>query len=183
MNEEEISICIRECLEITFDVLQGTGVGDGEWTTAIKRRFCQAGEDVGFATCGTTSGEAGCPCRFPEWLYDVCWLSYRRGDQGTKLTDSSDLDLLDAAELIVECEWGNLGDIRDDFQKLLVGRAKVRCMIWDRPQDAEMIVNWMSESVQRYAHSSPDDFYLLAAYTNDGFLCWHLRGNGVLVQI
>ncbi len=65
-----------------------------------------------------------------------------------------------------------MGDIRDDFQKLLVGRARVRCMIWDiaqKPQSDARIAGWLADMVRAYAGSTPDDFYLLAGYTESGF--------------
>ena len=58
---------------------------------------------------------------WPEWLYDVTWLKYEH--EGERL--------LIEAPSVAECEWGNKGDIDDDFEKLLLARAGIRLMIFN----------------------------------------------------
>ena len=58
---------------------------------------------------------------YGERLYDVTWLDYEKSGSG---------ELVDAP-LAAECEWGNEGDIEDDFEKLLLARAGIRLMIFN----------------------------------------------------
>ena len=67
-----------------------------------------------------------------EWLYDVTWLKYERdlGKRGLDLAVQARVAaaerkrcLLIDSHLVAECEWGNLEQIVDDFEKLLLARA------------------------------------------------------------
>ena len=49
---------------------------------------------------------------YGEWLYDVTWLKY---DCNYRVID---------VPLVAECEWGRLENIYDDFDKLLLARAR-----------------------------------------------------------
>ncbi len=55
-----------------------------------------------------------------EWLYDVTCLRY--GDD----------EYLKEVPLVVESEWGDEHEIFDDFEKLLLCRADLRLMIFNR---------------------------------------------------
>ena len=86
---------------------------DTVWTKDIKTKLCEIGRDE-FRCKACASDAAESKRDFPEWLYDVTWLEY-----------AADGPLVDA-HLVAECEWGNLGNIDDDFEKLLLARASVR---------------------------------------------------------
>ena len=124
-----------------------------------------------------------------EWLYDVCWLRYDEGDPAVEPQADLWLDYLNEALLILECEWATAGTdpgrIRDDFQKHLVGRARVRCMIWedDRGQDDPAVVGWLVGMMSECLETASDDFYLLARYTAEGFQYWHVCGNGTVYPV
>tara|TARA_R110002072_G_scaffold2233_11_gene18392 strand:+ start:679 stop:1266 length:588 start_codon:yes stop_codon:yes gene_type:complete len=180
VTKDEVSELARSAISGVFAGLHKTKrEADGkEWTRKITEELCAKGRGKSFRVCahGQENG-------WGEWLYDVCWLEY--GDEGSsnssKYLVDAKLDFLKQAVLIVESEFGNLGDIRDDFQKLLVGRALVRCMIFDgRKPDGLEIAEWLSEMVNAFSATGPDDFYLLAAYTDQGFRYWHIdRHKGV----
>lgn len=189
MDREAISCIVRGSLNRAFTDLHGQGVGDTEWTSMVKTRLCESGKGERFYTCARDVVES--KRNHGEWLYDVCWLRY--GDAHSRATPLVDawLDYLNEAVLIVESEWWrygksekcNLGDIRDDFQKLLVGRACVRCMIWDDNKKAKndsTVVNWLAGMMSSCVETAPHDFYLLARYTDEGFEYWHLHGNGTV---
>ena len=184
MDRETVSEIVRHSLNEAFAALHGRGAGAGEWTREIKTQLCVAGaaQQPPLYVCasGVEAADSG------EWLYDVCWLRYGEANPLAVAHADPGLDCLNEAVLILECEWADggmdRGRTRDDFQKLLVGRARVRCMIWednkgeDDPAVAEWLVGMMSECLE----TAPDDFYLLARYTDRGFQYWHLHGNATV---
>ena len=84
-----------------------------EWTRRVKDAFIQLGIARGYTPCPNPQLEWG------EFLYDVIWL---RTDEENRVI---------GVPLVAEIEWGNRGDVWDDFQKLLVARAGVRVMIFN----------------------------------------------------
>ena len=71
--------------------------------------------------------------------------------------------------MVAECEWGNFGDIEDDFQKLLVARASLRVMVcdgWWQPDDNEgrSTVDRLRQWIREFNGSRPGDTYLLIIY-------------------
>ena len=184
MDRDTISKIVHKSLDEAFASLHGKGAGSEEWTKKIKTRLCADGKSRGFYTCAKEVDNSD----HGEWLYDVCWLKYDDAHLQEACLVDPKLDFLQKAVLIVECEWwhnrkcqDNLGDIRDDFQKLLVGRACVRCMIWeDREQDKSKIAKWLAQMVTGYSATDSNDLYLLARYTDEGFQYCLLSGNGTL---
>ena len=186
MDRETISGIVRESLEKAFDELHGQSAGDGEWTYEVKTRLCRAGTKQGLYVCAKDVRDADKDNG--EWLYDVCWLRYDEANPPSGTLVDPLLDNLKEVVLIVESEWAkggsDLGQIRDDFQKLLVGRARVRCMIWqDTKEQDNTVVNWLAGMMSRYLATASDDFYLLARYTDEGFQYWHLYGNGTVERV
>ena len=91
--------------------------------------------------------------------------------------------------MAVECEWATHQDIdtayweiREDFEKLVVSRANLRCMIWD-DRRYENVENLLRNIVRSYSRSQPGDRYLLAAYRDEGFRFWLLRGDGAFYRV
>jgi len=96
-----------------------------------------------------------------EWLYDFVW--YDNNDNG---------DLNDVF-LIAESEWKNpLGngdyaeDVQYDFEKLIVGRAEYRLMIFEGNDMAEINPNvgQMMNVVKRCKLTKPGDRYMFAVW-------------------
>ena len=184
MTPRTISKSIQKSLRSVFDALNGTRAGHRKWTQAVKTELCRIGNTKGLYTCARDVIDS--QRSHGEWLWDVSWLRYRRRPpRGAQALADPALDYLNEAVLIVECEWWNynnkkkedrlnLGDIRDDFQKLLVGRAHVRCMIWDdnRREDDSTVVNWLYGMIREFSATGEDHFYLLARYTAGGFQFW-----------
>ncbi len=96
----------------------------------------------------------------PEWLYDHVW--YSNTESGS----------LKNVSLIVECEWKNWRDedyfqkVKYDFEKLLVGRSKLRFMIFEANTDSEAlkIFQQLHDIVVSSDLSHSGDRYL--------FACW-----------
>ena len=130
-----------------------------EWTKAVKTELCKIGQDrFGCKVCASGVDKAD----FGEWLYDVTWLEYEKNDRGELV------NLVDAP-LVAECEWGNKGDIKDDFEKLLLARAGVRLMIFDGNYElcepcSEEIAKRLAEKVREFKGSHAEDVWLLAAW-------------------
>ena len=143
--------------------------GDTEWTKAVKTELCEIGREfrfqVGASKVATENRD------WSEWLYDITWLKYERGtaecEWDNKLVD---------APLVAECEWGNKGDIKDDFEKLLLARADVRLMIFTGSNQAksEKIAERLARKVREFKGSRAEDAWLLAAWegSNDD---WSFR--------
>lgn len=177
LDKERVSAAAKEAIESAFQGLHGQGAGSRKWTKIIKEKLCAAGKSEGLKTAAAGVSNA----KWGEWLYDVCWLRYAKPHSSRRHLVDKKLDYLTEVALIVESEWGDLGDIRDDFHKLLVGRATVRCMIWDdRQGKSRDIANWLAEMVCEFSRSQPDDLYLLAGYKDDGFQFWRMNGDGNL---
>ena len=140
--------------------LNSLEVGEGKngtvWTTVVKTELCKIGRDrFGCKVCASGVDKAD----FGEWLYDVTWLEYEKNDRG-KLVNLVD------APLVAECEWGNKGDIEDDFEKLLLARAGVRLMIFDgnyQPGSKE-IAERLAGGGREFNGSRAEDAWLLAAW-------------------
>ena len=66
--------------------------------------------------------------------------------------------------LVVESEFGNAGDVVDDFEKLLVARADVRLMIFEKRNKSkvEEAFNRFEREARQFCQSQSGDYYILA---------------------
>ena len=145
-----------------FANLGGKRAGGEEWTREIKTQLCLAGAaqqpPLHVRASRVEEADNG------EWMHGVCWLRY-----------GEDLDCLNEVALTLECERGGAGAdsgrIRDGFHKLLVGRARVRCMIWKdgNRRDDPAVVEWLAGMTDECVETAPNDLYLLARHTAYGF--------------
>ena len=142
--------------------------GYTEWTKVVKTKLCEIGREFGFKVGAGGVDNPG----YGEWLYDVTWLEYERECDGLKWP----APVLIEAPLVAECEWGNEGAIKDDFEKLLLARAGIRLMIFDaRDQShSEEIARGLARMVREFNSSRAEDAWLLASWegSNDD---WSLR--------
>ena len=128
--------------------------GRKESTKNIKTALCKAGRSLGFRTAAQdvdkTVKDEG------EWLFDVVWMSLAWEPRRQ----------LKRIHLVVESEWGNQGDIRDDFEKLLVARSDVRLMIFQASNKAEVkeVFNLLQGEAEGFEQRQAGDYYLLAGY-------------------
>ena len=49
-----------------------------------------------------------------------------------------------------------------------------------RRKTTREIAEWLVETMSECMETAPDDFYLLARYSDRGFQYWHLQGNGTV---
>ena len=123
-----------------------------EWTEKVLTTLCKLGERLGYTAWAT-----GAP---KEWLYDVSW------------SNCDACGRLISVPMVAECEWGNLGEIAYDFEKLLLARATVRVMVYDAwyaknsYKPSEVINKKLREHVRTF-NGARGDTYLLIAYVWD----------------
>ena len=77
--------------------------------------------------------------------------------------------------MVAECEWGDYGHIKEDFQKLLLARAAVRLMIYNgRHKGSRQTAERLAMHIKEFDRSCAEDAWLLAAWertdNEDGFL-------------
>jgi hypothetical protein len=108
-------------------------------------------KQFGFQWAASGSSQATDPA---EWMWDGGAFEKIRGWTSRQ-------------PLILECEWGRHdGDVKDDFEKLIVSRADLRVMVFWRNAESEA-----AESFQKFetgakesSISEPGDRYLLVCY-------------------
>ena len=92
-----------------------------------------------------------------EWLYDLTCLKFDKDDY------------LEDIPLVMESEWKNKYEIRKDFEKLLVSRAKYRVMVLQVKSDEEEkeIVEQLRQCVEKCQCSMKRDRYLFACWNSE----------------
>lgn len=174
----DIMCAVREGLEtLHFDSTDSSGreVRWRVWTKAVYTKLCRIGQDqFGCYVCTNRNHVRKAECS--EWLYDMTWLEYTSHAVGSPQTNR----WLIGAHLVAECEWSSrpksVGDIEDDFSKLLLARAGVRLMIcyewrerWHHNEIkvAEDLAKHLAGYVQRFNGTQAEDAYLLAVLGRD----------------
>ncbi len=121
---------------------------DGAWTRAVKNTVGTIGHQLGYRVYAASSKFE----RNGEWVFDLGWFKMR----GEIIID---------LPLALESEWSP-DDAMDDFQKLLVSRARHRVMVlWSRKRtSADRLITSLIRQVATYRGSQSGDRYL--------FCCW-----------
>jgi hypothetical protein len=121
-----------------------------EWTRAIKRSIGNLGIRNGYQVCA--SGFEGSFSN--EWLFDIVW--YQEDNY------------LKEVCLIAESEWGlEIGHIKYDFEKLLVGNAYIRLMICNA--DGSLVENrfsYFQSAIKAFKQLNNGSRFLIAIYNN-----------------
>ena len=144
---------IQTALEAAAADLEKLPYTDDKWTRFIMTLLCKVGQDEKYYVCTSKADQAD----RSEWLFDLTWIKYDE-TQPIKLG------------LVLECEWGvgreeadkKFDKIEYDFQKLILARADLRCMIFwadDEAQARKDILRLLNQ-VQRFQMSEPGDNYL-----------------------
>jgi hypothetical protein len=99
---------------------------DTRWTLEVKLALARLGQGR-FEVCCIGDGKER---DWPEWLYDMCWLE--RSDKSKPFYT--------AMPLAMECEWNTdlNSHVLPDFQKLVFSTAKIRLLIWQAGNLAEL---------------------------------------------
>ena len=134
---------------------------DEVWTKEVKTKLCKIGRRLGYSAYAKKNEVDSRYRDGGEWLYDVTWLEYKcNGDPRRRF-------VLSTAPLVAECEWGNLGDIYDDFEKLLLARADVRLMIFDCNRaggSSKEIAQRLAGRVKAFKARLAEDAWLLVSW-------------------
>lgn len=139
--------------ELNAWVKKAGGEKDGVWTHEVKKILVNmAPKTNGIEVCASGAG-----ANWGEWLCDVTWLQYS-GERFQRPL----LKMLLAAE----SEWGDEGDILDDFEKLLVCRADVRVMIFDdsKKVDLDKMITDLKTNTKSFAGIQNKDYFVFAYY-------------------
>jgi hypothetical protein len=131
-----------------------SGASDPAWTKAVKIAMGDLGASFDLEIC--TAGVPERPEWDKEWLYDLTWY---RGNGG-----------LLRLPLIMESEWKrDYENIRWDFEKLLVGRARFKVMVFQARDAllAEEHLARLKAAIEKYQGSKGGESYLLACLNED----------------
>ena len=149
MNSLEIENQITDAIRAIPDQFPN-GARDTLWTRAIKSSLGYLGRSSGYSVC--TSGMRE---HFDgAWLYDLCWYECTREDQFLNMP------------LALESEWKRgYADIKYDFEKLLVAKAKIKVMIFQASgASAVEYLDRLERGIRVYQGGSAGEVYLLACF-------------------
>lgn len=144
----EIEGALQDVLEkVRLEWVNQQLYGDKKWTYRIKELLGQAGTQMGYQVCST-----GFDCYHGEWLYDLVW--YEENDEKRLIS----------VPLIVESEWNRgFGNIKYDFEKLLLANADHRLMICQaRPKHINSLLEYFTNAVKDYKLLKSGDRFLIA---------------------
>lgn len=122
-----------------------------ESTMKVKQMLTRLGNEKGYKVA--VNGE-GCTWGESEWMNDVVW---------AVLNEDGSIRTI---PLVAECEWPKKEqDVWDDFQKLLIIRAKVRVMIFSDNADSNLVRD-LKQQIECFKSSQEGDTYLFASYVH-----------------
>jgi hypothetical protein len=160
---QETSEVIKQTLS-EIPAAEFASYGRKKRTKAIRECIREAGEARGYTVYaighGPSENEKG------EWLFDIIWLVFDRKKYITE-------DVV----LVLECEWNTSPrEIDDDFQKLILARADLRCMVFRASSEREAYaeIERLTNQVTQFRKSMEGDNYLFCAWLEDeaDFLCY-----------
>ncbi len=152
---------IKKILNEIPNNLKMQGIGDKEthWTHEIKKQFSIIGENKGYYVCTSKGNDIEIHCG--EWIYDQCWLKYSE-----EKTEDFNYEYLLDVFLVLESEWGNAGDVIDDFHKILQAKARYKVMIFQE-NNPEKLYNYMTKNIEKYNYAGEKEIYILACYKSN----------------
>lgn len=154
--EDDVEERIKVELNRFRDLVPDNGFGKPEWTAGVKNALRVVGHHFSY-NVNTTIEEGLLPQQLRE--------KYRRPEYGEWIYDLSIQEVKDNESwrnvVIAECEWDGWEDIKEDFEKLVVGRAQLRVMVYDSSYaTANDFIGW----INRHQDNRLEDTYLLVAY-------------------
>lgn len=154
----DIASCLTACREILSRLPGEAAEGNWEksstrWTMHLFGQLREVGILQGFEVRPHQGTQ-----RASGWLYDLVWLR-RNAD-----------DSLAEAFLVAESEWDPVkAKIIEDFEKLLLARAEVRIMIFNRRKHSQVLDMFsdMDHRIRAFSVMQPGDHYFLAGLAWD----------------
>ena len=151
-ESKKIELLIRTTLTGATSVINNLPYKDKAWTEEIMTRLCNVGQEQDYYVCvsGVSESNRG------EWLYDMTWLQY----EGNQLMDVG---------LVLECEWGYFSAVRADFEKLMLAKADLRCMIFwaANRQEAMDDILRIFDTIKEFQKTKDTDIYLFCVWLED----------------
>ncbi len=123
------------------------------WTHEIKAHLGALGLASGHAVFADECLGAGA-----QWLFALCWVELRGGR-------------MRGLPLAVEVEWNlNMGEIAEDFDKLLLSRSQHRLMAFEQRSaaDVQMVLKGLKARIAAFAPRQKGDRFLFAGYDFTG---------------
>jgi hypothetical protein len=153
---------IKERIDFVAETYKDKIVGSKIWTKSLLSALVSCGNDSYYTCCSNYKkgfeGMGEYP-NAPEWLYDLCWIDL--------ISEPNKWDFLKfkKIKLILESEWGNKGDINDDYLKLIPAKAENKVMIFQENtiQRVKDKINEL-EAAAKNLRGIEDEHYLLACY-------------------
>ena len=136
----------------------------GPWTKEILTTLCKLGKELKYKPWAAGRKPNRVPNKYGngyEKLYDASW--WKLDDCGRIIS----------FPMVAESEWGDLKKIEEDFQKLLLARAKVRVMVYYAKGLQRARCDWNQKYKDRLCelvgafNGTEGDTYLLVAYFDD----------------
>lgn len=167
--EHRVEQLHRRALKALTNALENIRMGspaqrktDEWWTLNIKTALCELGQNEALYVSAGSVGPNYVNNK--EWLYDVTWADY--GPTG--FPDQQSERRLRNIVLALESELGNLGDILDDFEKLVQSTAAIRIMAFIKRSDDEFPARCqlLREVVDRYENHTRAS-YILVGFPED----------------
>jgi hypothetical protein len=154
----KIENAIKECLDSFLESRISRSKSNKVWTKAIKKRLGKLGLSKFNSSPCTSVKEKDFE---GAWLYDLVWY----------ISKSSRDNTIKNIPLIVEIEWDmKFNGIRYDFDKLIIGRAELRVLIY-QAKNKETIDKFNNELIKRiksFKYSMKGDRYLFIAFNWEG---------------
>lgn len=120
-----------------------------EWTATVNDILWELGQRSGFVVCCHPSGFR----KSMEWMCDVVWLPQPPAV---------------SAVLAAESEWGSVGDVLDDFQKLLSFKAPLKALLYSfrsGSRQLQEVREKIAEYLRAYPYHIAGEEYLFIEYT------------------
>jgi hypothetical protein len=148
--------------EISRELIQGLPsdlsdpyAANTPWTKAVTDRLRQMGSRRGMLACGHRSQDHG------EWLLDVTWMVPERHE----------------IVLAVESEWGELGEVEDDFDKLMSIKARRKLLLFSTKhhEGAGNIMKRIESNMLAYPYHLAGEEYMALEVIAQGAFRYHFQ--------
>jgi hypothetical protein len=129
--------------------------GERKWTHAVKMSLGNLGTNLHYRVCA--GGDNGFDS---EWLYDLLWYT------------ENELGQLEQIPLILESEWNrSYFEIKKDFEKLLLGKARYKIMIFQAVGNKkEEYFSKLKSAIETYNAAPSGETYILACFDQDEWI-------------
>lgn len=151
--------------EIDWSTKTQTTFKPGEWTPDIKASIGQVGFGEGYSVwaSGLVERDEGTARLVnQEWLFDMTWLAYEGRGPERKFKS---LALALESELSTKTGPDKWADVVDDFEKLVIARACLKVMVFQRDCLKDTIKRFeiLRSKAKDFNRADTDTEYLLAA--------------------